>query len=161
MLRYRTIAAAPVRSASATWQVITGLVADTIATVRRAFPVRSRAGHVAAAPAGRMLIAGGHLDRHPLTLIAGLVHCEITTVSGTAALTTEENLNPVPGAAGAETFTIYLPSPGPAGSRGIGRRRRRAPPPVRRQPRPPRRRPTASSAPLIDLDAVRKAVTGR
>ncbi|MGH3235803.1 MAG: hypothetical protein ACRDOH_21625 [Streptosporangiaceae bacterium] len=32
MPRYRIIAAAPVRSASATWQVITGLVADTIAT---------------------------------------------------------------------------------------------------------------------------------
>ena len=70
----------------------------------------------AAAPAGRMLIAGGHLDRHPLTLIAGLVHCEITTVSGTAALTAEENLNPVPGAAAAATFTIYLPSPEPLAS---------------------------------------------
>jgi hypothetical protein len=39
-----------------------------------------------------MLLAGGHIDRHPLTLIAGLVHCEITTLSGTAALTAEENL---------------------------------------------------------------------
>ncbi len=31
MLRYRTVAAAPVRSASATWRVITQLVADTVA----------------------------------------------------------------------------------------------------------------------------------
>jgi hypothetical protein len=30
-----------------------------------------------------------------VTLVAGGVHCEITTISGTAAVTAEENLNPV------------------------------------------------------------------
>ena len=101
------------RSASATWQVITDLVADTIATSASLSRAEAEQAMSAAAPAGRMLIAGGHLDHHPLVLVVGLVHCEITTVSGTAALTAEENLTPIPGAAGADTFTIYLPSPKP------------------------------------------------
>ena len=41
------------------------------------------------------------------------MYCEITTVSGTAALTHEENRNPIPGAASADSFTVYLPSPAP------------------------------------------------
>jgi hypothetical protein len=159
MLRYRVIAAAPVRSASATWEVITGLVADTIATSSALSRSEAEQAMSAAAPAGRMLIAGGHLDQHPLTVVTGLVHCEITTVSGTAALTTEENLNPVPGAAGAETFTIYLPSPEPLGPvvsaavTGHARLSDATPP---SEPAA-----QATSAPLIDLDALRKAVTGR
>jgi hypothetical protein len=159
MLRYRTIAAAPVRSASATWQIITSLVADTIATAAALSRSEAEQAMSAAAPAGRMLVAGGHLDRHPLTLIAGLVHCEITTASGTVALTAEENLNPVPGAADAETFTIYLPSPDPLGavvSAAVAGHVRLsgATPPAEPQA-------AASSAPLIDLAALRKAVTGR
>ena len=159
MLRYRSIAAAPVRSASATWQVIAGLVADTIATAAALSRAEAEQAMSAAAQAGRTLVAGGHLDRHPLTLIAGLVHCEITTVSGTAALTAEENLNPVPGAAGAETFTIYLPSPDPLGAvvsaAAAGHARlSSATPPAEPQP-------AASSGTLIDLAALRKAVTGR
>ena len=87
------------------------------------------------------------------------MHCEITTVSGTAALTAEENLNPVPGAADAETFTIYLPSPDPLGpvvSAAVAGHARLsdATPPA--EPKA-----AASSAPLIDLEALRKAVTGR
>jgi hypothetical protein len=42
-----------------------------------------------------------------VTLVAGGVHCEITTISGTAAVTAEENLNPVPGAAGADSYTVH------------------------------------------------------
>ena len=159
MLRYRTIAAAPVRSASVTWQVITGLVADTIATSAALSRSEAEQAMSVAAPAGRMLIAGGHLDRHPLTLVAGLVRCEITTVSGTAALTAEESLNPVPGAAAAETFTIYLPSPDPLGpvvsaaAAGHARLSDAA---------PPTESPAAASTePIIDLGALRKAVTGR
>jgi len=160
MLRYRTVAASPVRSASATWQVITDLVSDTIAASAALSRSDAEQAMAAAAPAGRMLIAGGHLDRHPLTLIAGLVHCKITTVSGTAALTAEENLNPVPGAAGAATYTVHLPAPDPlaamvadavAGHPCLSD----VPPPA------PGTRAAAGTGPLIDLDAVRKAVTGR
>ena len=160
MLRYRTVAAAPIRSASATWRVITQLVTDTVAasaTISRADAEQAMA---AAAPAGRMLIAGGHLDRHPLTLIAGLVHCEITTVSGTAALTAEENLNPVPGAAGAATYTIYLPTPGPLAA-VVANAVAGHPRLSDGQPTAPDEAPaTAGASPLIDRDAVRKAVTG-
>ena len=159
MLRYRTVAAAPVRIASATWQIITDLVADTIAasgTLTRSDAMEAMA---AAAPAGRMLVAGGHLDRHPLTLVAGLVHCEITTVSGTAALTTEENLNPIPGAADATTYTIYLPAPVPLAAvvaeAADGH-------PRLSDARPPAAvdKKTAGAGPLIDMNAVRKAVAG-
>ena len=46
MLRHRTIAAAPVRGASATWQVITGRDRRHDRRLSRAVPGRSRAGHV-------------------------------------------------------------------------------------------------------------------
>jgi hypothetical protein len=159
MLRYRTIAASPLRSASATWQVITDLIADTVATssaLSRADAVEAMS---VAAPAGRMLVAGGHLDRYPLTLVAGLVYCEITTVSGAAALDAEENLNPVPGAVGAEAFTIYLPSPVPLGAAVLaavaGHTRLSGAVPAAES------QPAARSGPLIDLDALRKEGTER
>jgi hypothetical protein len=159
MLRYRTIAASPVRAASVTWQVITDLVADTIAASAVLSRSEAEQAMSVAASAGHLLIAGGHLDRHPLTLVAGLVHCEINTVSGNAALTADENLNPVPGAAGAGTFTIYLPSPEPLGpvvsAAVAGHARLSDATPAAGQ------QTTASSAPLIDLGALRKAVTGR
>jgi hypothetical protein len=159
MLRYRTIAAAPVRSASATWQVISGLVADTIAASAALSRSEAEQAMSVAEPAGRMLVAGGHLDRHPLTLVAGLVRCQITTVSGTAALTAEENLNPVPGAAEATTFTIYLPRPDPLGAAvsatAAGHVRLSDATP------PPEPQAVASSAPLIDLGALREAASER
>jgi hypothetical protein len=160
MLRYRTVAATPVRSASATWQVITDLVTGTIAAAATLPRSDAEQAMAAAAPAGLMLVAGGHLDRHPLTLIAGLVHCEITTVSGTAALTAEENLNPLPGAAGATTYTVHLPVPDPlaavvADAVAGHPRLSSAPPPA------PGAQATSGTGPLIDPDAVRKAVTSR
>jgi hypothetical protein len=160
MLRYRTVAAAPQRSASAAWQVITDLVADTIAMSGALSRSDAEQAMAAAASAGRMLIAGGHLDRHPLTLIAGLVHCEITTVSGTAALTSEENLNPVPGAASAATYAIHLPAPNPLAA-VVADAVARHPRLSAAQPPAPATGEAAGPGPLIDLDAVRKAVTGR
>jgi hypothetical protein len=159
MLRRRTIAASPLRGASATWQVITDLVTDTIATASALSRADAAEAMSVAAPAGRMLIAGGHLDMNPLTLVADLVFCEITTVSGAAALTAEENLNPVPGAAGADTFTIYLPSPDPLGelvSAAIaGHARLSSSVPVAEP------HAEANSRPLIDLSALRKEVSRR
>lgn len=159
MLRHRTVAASPVRGASATWQTITELVADTIDTSDSLSRAEAQQAMSVAAPAGRMLIAGGHLDHHPLVLVAGLVHCEITTVSGVAALTTEENLNPIPGAATANTFTVYLPSPEPlaqeVAAAVASHARLSGAVPVPESP-------TASRpGPLVDLDALRKAVTER
>jgi hypothetical protein len=113
--RRRTIAAAPERRASETWEVISALVADTLdrsASITRGEVV---AAMETAAPAGRMLVAGGHLDAHSVVLVAAPVHLSITTVSGVAATTLEENLEPVPGGATATAWTIYLPTPDPLG----------------------------------------------
>lgn len=157
MLRHRTIAASPVRSATATWQVITDLIADTIATSDLLSRAEAQQAMSVAAPTGRMLVAGGHLDHHPLILVVGLVYCEITTVSGGAAFNTEENLNPIPGAVGADAFTICVPSPEPLAGQVAaavaGHARLSDAVPV------PESRTASSSKSLVDLDALRKAVT--
>ncbi|RUP64632.1 hypothetical protein SSPNP10_28345 [Streptomyces sp. NP10] len=63
------------RSASGAWAVVSDLVAQS--------SVLSRDEAVQAISAteavGRMLIAAGHLRQHSITLVAGKVHCEITT----------------------------------------------------------------------------------
>lgn len=111
MKRHRDVAAAPQRGAAATWEAITYLVADTLGRSASISRTDVETAMRAAAPVGRHLVAGGHLDRQPLMLIAEPVYCTISTVSGTAALSLEENLNPIPGGASAETFMIYLPAP--------------------------------------------------
>jgi hypothetical protein len=159
MLRTRQIAASPLRSASATWTVITNLVADTVARSTALTRAEAEQALSAAGPVGRMLIAGSHLDRYPVTLVVGTVHCEITTISGTAALTAEENLNPIPGAAGADCFTIHLPSPDPLQEQvktavaGHPRLSDAAPPAPEAK--------AVHSGPLIDHAALRRAVAER
>lgn len=159
MLRTRQVAASPVRSASATWTVIANLVADTVAQSSLLTRAEAEQALSATESVGRMLIAAGHLERHPITVVAGNVHCEITTVSGTAALTVEENLNPIPGAAGAASFTIYLPSPAPlqdqvkAAAGGHARLSDASPPVLQTA--------ATSSGPLIDRAALQRAVTQR
>jgi hypothetical protein len=111
--RRRDIASAPERSGGEAWEIITALVADTLErsdAIHRAV-VEATLAH--ADGIGRMLIAGGHLETHPLIIVAGKLWLEIRPVSGDAALTLEENLNPVPGAADAEDFVIFLSSPAP------------------------------------------------
>jgi hypothetical protein len=159
MLRTRQVTASPVRSASATWTVIANLVADTVAQSSLLTREEAEQSLSAAETVGRMLIAAGHLERHPITLVAGNVHCEITTVSGTAALTVEENLNPIPGAAGAASFTIYLPSPAPlqdqvkTAASGHARLSDASPPTPQTT--------AARIGPLIDRAALQRAVTER
>lgn len=159
MRRAREVAASPVRSASATWTVIADLVTDTVAQSSSLSRDEAVQAMSAAEAVGRMLIAGGHLNKHPITLVAGKVHCEITTVSGSAALTLEENLNPVPGAAGADAFTIYLPSPAPleelvkAAANADARLSDGTPPTGETK--------AASAGPLVDREALRRAVTQR
>ncbi len=113
MLRHRQVAAAPERLASETWEVISKLVGDTLERSPNIARADIDSAMTAAAPVGRMLIAGGHLDRHPLVVVAPPVHLSIMTVSGTAASTTDENLAPVPGGASADEWMIHLPTPEP------------------------------------------------
>ncbi|WP_228803757.1 hypothetical protein [Nocardia higoensis] len=147
------------RTASATWTVIAELVADTVAQSSSLSRDEVEKAMAVAEAVGRMLIAGGHLHKHPITLVAGKVHCEITTVSGTAALALAENLAPIPGAADADEFTIHLPSPAPlqeqvkAAATGHARLSDAAPPASETK--------AASSGPLIDREAIRRAVTQR
>ncbi len=111
--RHRAVAAAPVRTAGECWSVITSLVADSLTRSPRIDGGDVSAAMAAAAGVGRMLIAGGHLDDQPVVVVAGTMHLSITTVSGDEAFTLEENLNPVPGAASADSWTIHLPAADP------------------------------------------------
>jgi hypothetical protein len=109
MQRHRDIAAAPCRASAVTWQVITDLVADTLDRSPHLARADVETVMLTARIAGLPLVAGGHLDTHPIILVAGSVNCTIGTVSGTAALSLEENLSPIPGAASATGFTVHLP----------------------------------------------------
>ncbi len=115
-MRTRTIAASPARSSSQTWATICTLIADTLDRsphIRRTSV--EEALHVADG-AGLALVAGGHLDNHAVTVIAAPMQVAISTISGTASLSLEENLNPVPGAATSTTWMIHLPAPDPLAS---------------------------------------------
>lgn len=154
MRRARELAASPVRSASATWAVMTDLVADTMACSSSLARDEAVQAMSAAEAVGRMLVAGGHLQKEPIVLVAGNLYCEMTTVSGTAALSLEENLAPVPGAADADNFTIHLPSPNPLEEQvkaAAGRHPRLSvAAPAVKETR------AASSGPLIDREALRR-----
>lgn len=113
MARHRDIAASPVRTAADTWAVISELIAVTLDRsddidgddVRRALD--------AATPAGTALVAAGYTGSTDITVVAGPLHLTIRTVAGADAFKTEadENHNPVPGAATAKDWTVYLPNP--------------------------------------------------
>src|SRR5207245_2308156 len=109
----RQIVAAPERAASEVWDVITGLVVSTLERSQDISGSDVTEVMEIAAPVGRILIAAGHLDKHPVVLVAAPVHLSITTVSGTAAAMVDENLAPVPGGASAAEWTLHLPTPDP------------------------------------------------
>lgn len=109
MQRHRVIAASPKRTAAGVWSTASELIGDTLersASIERA---DVDAALVPIDGIARMLISAGHLEKHPLVLVAGELWLEITTVSGGAALTLEENLNPIPGGAGASDWTLFVP----------------------------------------------------
>lgn len=157
MERTRLIAAAPVRSASEAWQVLTTLLSDTL---ERSSSIPN--GSVAAVLAnlnglGPALIAGGHLESKGIVLVDEGLHLTIRVLTADAALDVEENLNPVPGGASAtDGWTIYFPPAGP-----LDKALRSA---VKSSPHlstadPPASAPTQKSErttkSLIDVDALR------
>jgi hypothetical protein len=113
MQRHREIAAAPNRSASETVSVISDLVRDTLVASPKLDTTEIDEALSEARPALLALVAGGHLDRHAVVLVAAVLHLSVKTVSGDGALTLEENLAIVPGAATATKWTLYLPTPEP------------------------------------------------
>lgn len=115
MKRSRVVAAAPSRSASATWAEIEELVRSTLAASATIDENSVAAGMSAARGVGRLLVAGGHLDTYPLVLVAPPVHLSISTVSGPRALE-QEVVAGVPGGSTATEWTLYLPTPEPLGA---------------------------------------------
>jgi hypothetical protein len=107
--RHREIAASPQRATAETWTAIATLIADTLQQSAAIDRLDVDRDLEALDQVGRMLVAGGHLEQYPLTLVAAETVLEITTVSGTDALTLEENLRPVPGVAGVTDWTVYVP----------------------------------------------------
>jgi hypothetical protein len=109
MRRTRIVPAAPVQSASATWSVIAELVVSALET-----SIISNDDVEAAVAClggvGRSLISGGHLDKHPIILVAPPVHLSIYTVSGPDAFRTEAPRT-VPGGSSATEWKLYLPTP--------------------------------------------------
>lgn len=115
MQRHRQIAAAPERSAPESWATLAELIEVSVGRSEEIASGDISRSLETARPIGTMLIAAGHLDRHPITVVAGDLHLSLTTVSGDSALTLQENLNPVMGATKAASWRVYLPTPDPLG----------------------------------------------
>lgn len=113
MQRHRQVAAAPVRRASETWDAIGALIIDTLDRSPNIERTAIESAVEAASAVGRALVAAGHLDAHPVVVVADPVYLNITTVSGTEATNLDENLGPVPGGAMVTDWMIYLPTPDP------------------------------------------------
>lgn len=113
MTRHRDIAASPVRAALETWETIANLIVSTLERSPDLNEADIRYVMDSLTPVGLALVAPGHLDRQPLTLTAAPLHLTINTCSGEGALRAleEENLNPVPGAAIASNWMLYIPRP--------------------------------------------------
>ena len=158
MQRSRVIAAAPVRTASEAWQVVTKLMADTL----ECSPAIA-AGSVAEALLplkgfGPALIAGGHLESNGLVLVDNGIHLTIRVATGDAALRVEENLHAVPGGATAtDEWILHLPSVGPldgaikSAIKGSAHLTAKEPPASA-----PAKTQSNKSGSALDLDALRK-----
>ena len=113
MPRHRALAASPARTASGCWNAVADLIAATLGRSSIIDQADVAATLTAITPAGRALIAGGHLDRDPITVVAEPLRLTIGTISGESSLAAigDENLNPAPGAATASEWIVYLPIP--------------------------------------------------
>lgn len=109
MQRRRAIAAGPVRTASEAWKVIIELLSVTLARAAAIDQDQVRESFIRLSTIGPMLVGPRHLERHDLVLAAGPLELAINTVSGAEALSLDENLNEVPGAAGAGEWDLWLP----------------------------------------------------
>ena len=154
MQRRRTIAASPERNAAEAWQVIRELVGDTLERSPSIDVAEVDVELQTLGQLARMLISAGHLEKHPLVLVTGDLWLEIVTVSGSTALTLEENLNPVPGGAAATDWRLHVPQVEPmaklARTTVKGYQHLSADEPVELTG------PSAKSAALVDLDALER-----
>src|SRR2546425_7475269 len=157
MQRRRQIAAAPTRTASEAWQVVTDLLSDTLERSPNV-PEGSVAKELdVMAGLGPALIAGGHLEKDGLILVDEGLHLTIKVLTGDKALEVEENLSPVPGGASAtDGWILYLPTPA-ALSASVSAAAKKSKHLSTHSP--PEDAPTQKEAPsdeLIDLNALRE-----
>ena len=158
MKRNREIAAAPVRGAAEAWQVVTTLIAQTLER-SPAVPAGSVADELAPLDGlGPVLIAGGHLESKGLVLCDVGLHVTIQILTADAALGVRENLNPVPGGAGAtDGWMLHIPLPGALDASVLAAAKRSSHLSVDVPPASPPAAKTKGlgDAPAIDLDALR------
>jgi predicted flap endonuclease-1-like 5' DNA nuclease len=163
-MRSRTIKGSPQRAASAAWAELERMVLETLAPAG-AIDASDVADALSALTGlGPTLIASGVLSDRAVVLRALPLHLEITVSLGNAALTGEENLGKVPGAATAEAWVLYIPDPKPyttqvqdAVAEHDALRAGRAP----AAPDPaPAATAAASAATAVDADALRRISGG-
>lgn len=113
MDRYRSIAGSPVRSATETWSAVANLAAATLARSPRIEAEAVLKEFAAAAGAASALIAGRYVHGDCLTILAGTMRLHIDIADGEAAFAAQddENLEPVPGAATADSWAVYINPP--------------------------------------------------
>lgn len=113
MARHRDVASSPVRTAADTWGVIGELISVTLDRSDDIDGDDVRRVLADATPAGTALVAADYTGSADITVVAGPLYLTIRTVAGADAFETEadENHNPVPGAATAKDWTVYLPNP--------------------------------------------------
>lgn len=113
MERTRLIAAAPIRCASEAWRVVCALIANTLEKSSLVPPGSVQRELSPLNGLGPALVAAGHFESKGLILVDQGLHLTIRVLTADAALDVEENLNPVPGGAGAtEGWILYLPQTG-------------------------------------------------
>jgi hypothetical protein len=154
MERRRSVAASPRRSASETWATIGELVTNSLSVSSYLDRAEISAALAVAGSVGRPLIAGGHLDREPVVLVAASLHLSVTTISGDDALPeVDGETAAVPGAATAKDWTLHLPTPEPLANvvKEAAKRNRH----LSAEPAPESAE-KASSTEALDFDALRR-----
>jgi hypothetical protein len=109
----RTINGSPQRSAAAAWVEIERMVLETLQPAKALDVDVVRGALDALDGLGPMLISAGVLVDSPLALVAAPLHLTISIHMGAGALTGQERLGKVSGAATATEFALYVPDPKP------------------------------------------------
>src|SRR4051812_32211917 len=112
-MRSRTVKGSPQRSASAAWAEVETMVIETLEPATAIDDADVRAALAALDGLGPMLVAVGVLANAPLVLRALPLQLQITVALGGDALTGDERLGKVTGAASAVEWQLYVPDPEP------------------------------------------------
>lgn len=107
MRRARSIPSDPVRTTGEAIEAIVDLVVGALPSISEA-SIRSELGKISALL--RYIVATEHTAINPLTLVAGGLVCDITTVHGEEAFDAEEPAVPH-GATSASDWLLFVPLP--------------------------------------------------